>query len=159
MFSTSTGELSGTPQTADIGTDSGIIITVDDGDLTASLPSFDITVSAAATVDIPPSIQGNPPAAVKVGDTYDFTPEAWDPESATLSFAIDNQPSWATFSTATGQLTGTPVANEKGVYGNITITVTANSLQRALGPFSILVWEEGDPGTPIESFESTRRYR
>lgn len=43
-FASATGRLSGTPGDADAGTYAGISITVSDGSLSASLPSFDITV-------------------------------------------------------------------------------------------------------------------
>jgi hypothetical protein len=48
-FDTSTGALTGTPAIGDVGTYTGIIITVSDGLYVSSLPSFDITVVAAAT--------------------------------------------------------------------------------------------------------------
>ena len=41
-FDTSTGALTGTPDNDDVGTDSDIVITVSDGDATASLSSFSI---------------------------------------------------------------------------------------------------------------------
>lgn len=44
-FSASTGELSGTPPAADVGTDSDILITVSDGHASASLPAFAIQVT------------------------------------------------------------------------------------------------------------------
>ena len=58
-FDTGTGELSGTPTEADIGTTAGIIISVSDGNLAASLAAFGIEVvqvwSGTATVrwDVP----------------------------------------------------------------------------------------------------------
>lgn len=45
----SSGRLSGTPTAADIGTYSDIVITVSDGEASASLPAFSITVTDAAT--------------------------------------------------------------------------------------------------------------
>ena len=47
-FDSATGLLTGTPQSTDEGTYTGIVITVSDGDLTASLPAFSITVNAQA---------------------------------------------------------------------------------------------------------------
>jgi hypothetical protein len=44
-----TGRRSGTPGAQYVGTTSGIVITVSDGTLTASLPAFSITVQAVAT--------------------------------------------------------------------------------------------------------------
>jgi hypothetical protein len=59
-FSTTTGKLSGTPSTAQVGTYSGIVISVSDGKASASLPSFAIAVTqdspGAATVTwLPPT--------------------------------------------------------------------------------------------------------
>jgi len=48
-FSASTGALSGTPGAGDVGTTRGIVITVSDGTLTASLPAFSVAVQAMAT--------------------------------------------------------------------------------------------------------------
>jgi hypothetical protein len=48
-FNTRTGQLSGVPKASDVGTTSGIVITVADGTATAALAAFSITVSATAT--------------------------------------------------------------------------------------------------------------
>jgi len=48
-FSTSTGRLSGTPTAANVGTTSGIVISVSDGQATTSLPAFNLTVAAQTT--------------------------------------------------------------------------------------------------------------
>ena len=45
-FDPSTGELSGTPQDADVRTYSNIVIRVSDGEATAQLPAFSITVES-----------------------------------------------------------------------------------------------------------------
>jgi len=47
-FDTATGRLSGTPGAGNVGTTSGIVITVSDGSLSASLASFALTVQAIA---------------------------------------------------------------------------------------------------------------
>jgi len=47
--------LSGTPGTADVGTDSNIVITVSDGTTSAALAAFSITVAAAPA---PPQTEG-----------------------------------------------------------------------------------------------------
>lgn len=46
-FSTSTGQLTGTPQAADAGSDSNIVISASDSQSSASLSAFTITVAAA----------------------------------------------------------------------------------------------------------------
>jgi hypothetical protein len=52
-FSASTGQLSGSPKQTDIGTTSGIVITVTDGAATASLTSFNITVAGTTVTTTP----------------------------------------------------------------------------------------------------------
>jgi hypothetical protein len=48
-FNSSTGMLTGTPVAADVGMDSGIVLSASDGSVTVSLPSFSINVSAAGS--------------------------------------------------------------------------------------------------------------
>ena len=47
-FNTTTGRLQGTPGLQHIGATTGIVISVSDGDLSASLPAFTLTVQAVA---------------------------------------------------------------------------------------------------------------
>jgi hypothetical protein len=48
-FSATTGELSGTPDQADIGTTAGVRISASDGQATSSLPIFTVTVTVSAS--------------------------------------------------------------------------------------------------------------
>jgi hypothetical protein len=48
-FNTSTGTLAGTPTVTDVGTTSGIVISVTDGTLTASLAPFNLTVTVTGS--------------------------------------------------------------------------------------------------------------
>jgi len=134
-FSTSTGRLSGTPTSA--GTFSQIVIKVTDGPSTAALAPFAIAVTG--TVNSPPTISGTPTTAVNVGSPYSFTPTATDANNTTLSFSIQNKPSWATFSIATGQLSGTPTVAYAGTYSNIVISVSDGTSSAALPAFAIAV--------------------
>ena len=136
-FSASTGELSGTPPTADTGTTSNIVITVSDGTLSASLPAFSIQVQAPANDT--PSISGTPAASVVAGSAYSFKPSATDPAGNVLTFSINAMPSWATFSTTTGQLSGTPAAANVGTFGGIIISVSDGNDSVSLPAFSIQV--------------------
>ena len=55
------------------------------------------------------TISGTPPKTVTAGSPYSFTPSVTDSLSGrTLSFAIVDKPAWATFSSTTGKLSGTP---------------------------------------------------
>ena len=150
-FSASTGTLSGTPTTANIGTFSNIVISVSDGVARASLASFTITVSAPATAAPPPppntapTISGAAPAAATVGTAYSFAPSASDTDGDTLSFSVQNKPAWAAFSIATGALSGTPSTTDVGTDSNIVISVSDGYTSVALAPFSINVTQ---PTTP-----------
>ncbi|MEP7311179.1 MAG: putative Ig domain-containing protein [Pseudomonadota bacterium] len=136
-FSTSTGKLSGTPVGANVGTYAGIVISVSDGKVNAALASFSIAVQAAANGA--PTIFGTPAAAVNAGAAYSFQPTGADPNSDTLAYSISGKPSWASFSTTTGALTGSPSAAQAGSYGNIVISVSDGKLTSALAAFSITV--------------------
>jgi hypothetical protein len=138
-FNANTGQLSGTPTAANLGNYPNIVISASDGTLSAALPAFGITVKAAASG--PPTINGNPPTSVNVGATYSFTPTASDPEGNSLTFSIQNQPSWANFNPNTGQLSGTPTAANVGAYPNITISVSNGTASASLPAFSIAVNE------------------
>ena len=134
-FSTTTGRLSGTPTTA--ATYSGIVISVSDGKTTTSLPAFTLTVSGAA--NRAPTISGSPVQTINVGGAYVFAPVATDADGDTLTFSIANKPAWATFSTATGRLSGTPAVANVGTYSGIAITVSDGKASTALTAFSIAV--------------------
>jgi hypothetical protein len=86
-----------------------------------------------------PTISGNPPPSVKVGDNYAFTPGAMDPDGDTLSFSIQNRPMWANFDTTTGSLSGVADPGSEGTYANIRITVSDGSLSATLPEFSVTV--------------------
>lgn len=138
-FNSANGRLSGTPGAANVGSSPNIVITVSDGVAHASLPSFNISVSAAAANTAPPTISGTPPAADNVGTAYSFTPTATDASGAALSFSVQNKPAWAAFSIATGALSGTPTAANVGTYSGIVISASDGTSSASLGPFSITV--------------------
>lgn len=149
-FSTITGQLSGTPTAANVGTYSNIAITASDGPSSATLAPFSITVSGtpntpSPTPNTPPTISGSPATSVNVGNTYSFTPSAADANNNPLTFSIQNMPGWASFSTTTGQLSGTPTA--AGTYSNIIISVSDGTSSAALTAFSIAVNQVVAAGT------------
>lgn len=86
-----------------------------------------------------PVISGSPPAAVEVGQPYSFTPTASDADGDTLAFSVSGQPGWASFDTATGQISGQPTAADEGIYDNIQISVSDGTDSAQANPFSILV--------------------
>jgi hypothetical protein len=143
-FSATTGRLSGTPTTADVGTTpANILILVSDGVDTAQLdPEFGITVSGTSAAD-KPSISGTPPTSVTAGSTYRFQPTARDPDGKTLSFSVQHKPAWATFSIATGLLEGTPSSTQTGAYDDVIISASNGQYSSALPAFNVTVTGSG----------------
>ena len=158
-FNTSTGQLSGTPSSTNIGPYPDITITVSDGAASATLPAFSITVIASNS---PPDISGVPPTEVSTGQSYNFRPTAVDPDGQALAFAVTNKPKWSTFSKATGRLSGTPTETDAGTYPNVSISVTDGAAQDALPPFTIVVDTPNQPpvisGTPATSVTVGQAY-
>jgi hypothetical protein len=135
-FSASSGSLSGTPGTANLGTFANITISVSDGKGgNASLPAFAVTVQD--TPNQAPTISGTPASSVTAGSAYSFTPSATDPDNDSLGYTIQGKPAWASFSTSTGRLSGTPTS--AGTFSGIVITVSDGSATDSLGPFTITV--------------------
>jgi hypothetical protein len=136
-FDTATGRLSGTPASAHVGAYNNIVISVSDGKASASLAAFNLTVNAAA--NDPPTISGAPATSVNANVAYNFQPTASDPDGDPLTFSIQNRPTWATFNTSSGRLSGTPTAAQAGAYSNIIISVSDGEASAALPAFSITV--------------------
>ena len=86
-----------------------------------------------------PTIAGSPSGAATVGKAYSFTPSGSDADSDPLTYSIQNKPSWATFSTQTGKLSGTPAAGDVGTSSGITISVSDGTVSAPLTAFSIVV--------------------
>jgi len=134
-FDPSTGRLAGQPPAGSAGAYPDIVISVNDGTFTTSLPKFSITVYE----NHPPVLTGTPPAKVVGGQRYSFTPGVFDGDGQTLRFSVTGRPAWASFDSATGALTGTPSDSDAGTYSGIAISVTDGLLSDSLGPFGITV--------------------
>ena len=149
-FDAKTGVLGGEPQVA--GTYSNIVISASDGKASVSLPAFSITATKA-TSNSAPVLSGSPAAGATVGTAYSFQPKASDANGDKLSFSIAGKPSWATFNTTSGQLSGTPQASNVGKQANIVISASDGKATVALPAFSITtVASNGAPslsGTPM----------
>lgn len=161
-FNTTNGALTGTPSA--VGTFGNIVIRVTDGKSTVALPAFSIRVTSTAT-NYAPVIYGQPSSTANVGAAYRFVPGAFDGNGDSLTFSIQNKPSWANFSTATGALTGTATA--AGTFGNIVVRVTDGRATAALPAFTIRVASSSTTanraptisGTPRTSVMARTAYR
>jgi hypothetical protein len=138
-FTPATGQLRGTPAAGDVGSTADIVIRVSDGIASAQLPAFTLTVGTTAPADRPPTITGAPAATATVGIPYRFLPVGADADGDTLTYSIQGKPSWTTFSTTTGQLTGTPTTASIGTSARITITVSDGTATASLPSFTIQV--------------------
>ncbi|MDP9083644.1 MAG: fibronectin type III domain-containing protein [Pseudomonadota bacterium] len=85
------------------------------------------------------TISGNPVTALNENAAYTFLPTASNANSDTVTFEIQNKPSWATFNTSTGELTGTPQSANVGTYQGIVISVSDGVAVATLPTFSINV--------------------
>lgn len=143
--SVSGGSVSYTPTANYNGSDS-FVVQVSDGEDTAS-----ITVNVTITpVNDLPVISGTPVRTVNQDVAYSFVPTATDIDTTdVLTFSITNKPIWASFNTATGALTGTPVGADAGISGGIVISVSDGTATAALPSFDIEVIATIDPLQPI----------
>ncbi len=141
-FDRKSGRLYGMPTRRDLGKSSNVRISVSDGRLIASLPQFTLQVVAPATTSASngqPWISGAPAGTAREKELYGFLPQAGDPDGDTLRFSIANKPSWATFTTSSGLLSGIPPAGSAGTYSNIVISVSDTQSIRSLPAFDIVV--------------------
>ena len=166
-FDTTNGALSGTPRDGDVGESEEIEITVSDGKASTTVGPFRIIVHPRdmppPPENSPPVISGTPATSVVAGTSYSFRPSASDPDDDSLTFSITNKPVWASFSTRTGRLSGTPSATRVGTYRNIRIRVSDGTATAELPPFSIEVLPppNGAPtisGTPPTSVVAGSAY-
>ena len=109
------------------------------------------TNSVVSSGDVAPTISGTPPTSATAGQAYSFTPTASGPSGMTLSFSIQNMPSWARFSSSTGALTGTPASSDVGTFSNIVISVSDGTQSASLSAFNIQVASSGSTSPPTIS--------
>ena len=142
-FDANTGLLSGHATDAQIGASGDIVITATTASARGTVGPFRITVKpatgGATVVNTAPTLSGMPTAIAQLDQAYTFTPTASDADGNPLSFSIVNRPSWATFDTVTGKLSGTPGAGSEGVYPNILVRVSDGVATVALPAFAITV--------------------
>jgi hypothetical protein len=91
----------------------------------------------------PPTIQGQPSGSVVAGQAFSFQPTASDPNGDTLTFSVTNLPGWATFSSSTGRISGTPAAADIATYSGIAISVSDGQASASIPAFAITVTQVG----------------
>jgi len=140
-----TGRLYGIPTNAQAGVYEEIEVVVTDGLSRTKLPKFSITVSADPRLGIAPTISGTPLTAITANHAYSFKPTAMDMDGDVLTFSMTGRPKWAVLNKQTGELTGTPTADQVGVYSNVEIAVSDGITTTKLSKFAITV----SPDVPV----------
>uniref|UniRef100_E6XGC6 Outer membrane adhesin like protein n=1 Tax=Shewanella putrefaciens (strain 200) TaxID=399804 RepID=E6XGC6_SHEP2 len=140
-FEPATGALTGTPTNADIGITNGIVISVSDGTLSASLPAFSITV---VNVNDAPSITSVAITTATQDVAYSYTFVASDADTGdVISLSAVTKPSWLTFNAASGVLSGTPSNADVGMHP-VMLRVTDTDGLTAEQSFTITVTNVND---------------
>ncbi len=118
----------------------------DDENTAASVfptPQASPTTTQSTDRNRAPVISGVPNLAVDVGNAYDFAPTATDYDGDALRFTVFNLPHWLSFDSETGQLEGTPSADDAGYYPNIIVRVSDGHASASLPPFALNVFSDG----------------
>lgn len=143
--SVSGGSVSYVPTANYHGSDS-FVVQVSDGSASATT-TVNVTVSPVNDL---PAIFGVPTTSLDQDTAYNFTPKASDLDTGdVLTFSISNKPTWASFNTATGALTGTPAGADSGKTLGIVISVSDGTASASLPSFDIEVVSTIDPLQPI----------
>jgi hypothetical protein len=102
-------------------------------------PTAPVQPSSPVAGNSAPSISGSAIVNATVGQAYSFVPTAADRDGDRLQFAISSKPSWATFNTSTGRLSGVPTSAHVGSHEQIVISVTDGKMTTKLPQFAITV--------------------
>jgi hypothetical protein len=105
------------------------------------------TVAGAATL----TISGTPATSVLGWHSYSFTPTTTVPSGYTKTFSISGKPSWASFNTSSGTLSGVPATANVGSSSTIVISVSDGPSKASLPAFTLKVLPNITPtitGTP-----------
>ncbi|HEX4268136.1 MAG TPA: putative Ig domain-containing protein [Steroidobacteraceae bacterium] len=96
--------------------------------------SLSSPLASAATA---PTISGKPATSIVETREYEFKPSASGPAGSKLTFSITSKPWWASFSAATGLLSGT--AMHTATFSGIVICVSAGTARKCLPAFGVKV--------------------
>jgi len=104
-----------------------------------STPTAPGTPTTPDSTNRAPTISGSAILSITANQAYNFVPTASDADGDSLKFAIASKPSWASFDTATGRLSGVPTTANVGSYEEIEISVSDGKTTTALPQFAITV--------------------
>ena len=116
-----------------------IILAVLAGPILFGCLTAEESISTGASGNSAPTISGIPAWGTKYDEMYNFEPNASDADGDTLTFDVQNKPSWANFDSSTGKLYGQPTLADLGEYGNIVVSVSDSTSNASLPAFSVTV--------------------
>jgi hypothetical protein len=111
--------LAGTPQNADVGSDS-VVVKVTDGTASA-YQRYLLTVTNE--INSAPVITSEPSLAAVIGETYSYQMVVEDEDGDAITYAAVTKPTWLVFQSSTGFLTGIPAEADLGSH---TVTLSAS---------------------------------
>lgn len=109
----------------------------------ASVSASSLTSAASVSTTTSTStltITGQPQLSISMGSAYYFNANTTG-TTKTVTFSIQNKPSWAIFNTVTGELSGTP--DTVATFSNIGISASDGQSSATMKPFSIVVTGTG----------------
>ena len=131
-----TGELSGSPRQKDVGFTRDVKVIVSDESGLFSFFTFDLTVNdvnkSALILNISDKV-------IEQNKELVIQALATDLDGDKLTYMVSNKPSWMTFDENTGELRGTPLEEDIGIYENVGIGVTDGKNTTSWTYFSIQV--------------------
>ncbi|MEJ2462647.1 MAG: putative Ig domain-containing protein, partial [Candidatus Thiodiazotropha sp.] len=134
-FNVSTGVLSGTPTNDEVGTHS-VALRGSDGSVNVD-QSFTLSV---ININDAPVVSGTPVTRAVEGVAYSFTLSASDVDVGdTLSYVMENNPSWLSINAATGVVSGTPGSSDLGDASAIQVGANDGTVSTYLAAFDITV--------------------
>lgn len=111
-----------TPTPAQVGSYTFNVVVTDGAGLIATQP---ITINVdPAPPNLPPTVQNPGAQTVNVGTNANIQITAQDPESQPLTYTATGLPAWASISSTTGLITGTPGVGDIGGPTSITVNVS-----------------------------------
>jgi subtilisin family serine protease len=135
-----TGVISWTPTSAQVGNNNVVVKVTDSGGLFVT-QSYTIVVSAP--VNRPPVINSSPVTTATQGLVYSYSVGATDPDGNTLTYALTNPPTGMTIIAGSGLIKWTPTNAQVGSK-NVSVSVTDSGGLSATQSYTITVANVND---------------
>jgi len=141
-FNPATGELSGIPTLADVGTSVSGMMTVADAAAATGTVSFNISIIGENSS---PVISGSALISIAEDSVYSFLVASTDPDIGdTATYFLQNNPTWMSINEVTGMVNGLPLNSDVGTADNIIVGVRDSVGAEDSLTFSVLVTNTND---------------